>query len=193
MCVIIACPNEKKRPSLEILQACEKANPHGGGFAWREKGMVRYLKGLNAGAIHKGLSLVDGPVIIHFRIATVGGRKAELCHPFPVSKIAKAKTAGRARAVLFHNGTWRDWGSFVENYGLRLKRDMVSDTRVAAIACSMFGFEWLKKIPNRFAVLSKRGIRIVGDWKESDGIHYSNLDWRPRAYFTDEDLFSGAV
>ena len=50
MCVIIACPTQK-RPSLEILKACERTNPHGSGLAWVQKRMVYYIKGLSAGAM----------------------------------------------------------------------------------------------------------------------------------------------
>ena len=43
MCVILVSP-PKARPSLSTLQQCAAANPHGGGIAWVESGVVQYLK-----------------------------------------------------------------------------------------------------------------------------------------------------
>jgi len=192
MCVIIACPT-RKRPSLEILKACERANPHGSGLAWVQKKMVYYIKGLSASAIDENLSCLKGPVVIHFRIATVGGPKPELCHPFPVSKAAAGKTYGHARSVLFHNGHWSDWLQFVEEHGVELDGP-ISDTRVAAVASAMFGFSWLTNIPNRFALLSARkGIRFIGDWREHKGVYYSNDVWQRNVPLEQSDLFFGAM
>src|SRR5690349_1219622 len=137
MCVIIA--GTDKKPSLEVLEACEKVNGHGTGLAWvTRSGDVHYAKGLKPDAMHKVLeSLTDGrPWAAHFRLATVGGQVTELSHPFPVLDGVPLAKDGRAPKVLFHNGHWSSW----QEHGLRevlrwgippLKGD-ISDSRVAA-------------------------------------------------------------
>ncbi len=41
------------RPSLETLRLCERANPHGGGIAWRNGGAVEWLKTNDVNEIDK--------------------------------------------------------------------------------------------------------------------------------------------
>jgi hypothetical protein len=179
MCVIVTSPDSKHRPSLETLRACQSANPHGSGFAWVEGKRVAYLKGLPAELMHDSLRDLRGPVVMHFRIATVGPRTLQLCHPFPVSELPAAKRYGHAKAVLFHNGTWSGWRYYMEQARLKLSGP-VSDSRVAAAVVHQLGFDALSAIPCRFAMLdaSSRRISMLGDWRKyRDGCSYSNMHW----------------
>jgi len=191
MCVIIASSGRKYRPDLDTLDACAKQNPDGSGLAWVQDGEVHYLKGLSPAGIADSLSTLSGPVIVHFRIATVGGKRAELCHPFPIAPRPAAKRYGRARSVLFHNGTWSAWREFADVQELDLQGP-VSDSRVAAAAVHHHGFHWLRQIPSRFAMLSVRdGIKLLGDWRQIDGLWFSNDYWIPRTQRTlDCELFN---
>jgi len=177
MCVIIHSPNKKHRPTLETLRLCEKRNPDGTGIAWIENGQVSYLKGLSIEAIADCLKILQGEVVIHFRFATAGGKDVRLCHPFPVTDDATPKAYGHSQCVLFHNGHWGGYKSFLTENHIQLKGP-VSDTRVAAIGTWIEGNEFLKSLPGRFLRMSaKVGVQRFGDWVEREGMHFSNLNW----------------
>jgi predicted glutamine amidotransferase len=178
MCVIVTTTSLQSRPTLRDLALCEKQNPHGSGLAWLDGQYVHYEKELTIKQINRQLSRVDGPAIVHFRIASVGGIKPELCHPFPVTHRADLRQRGRARAVLFHNGTWREHKAASERFSLSYGREPVSDTRVAASLVARFGFDWLGKADYcRWAMLDGHGIHRIGQWSRLRGCHYSNLFW----------------
>ena len=84
MCVILICP-PKVRPNPDVLFACDAANPHGAGMAWRSKGRVHWLKNASVSDLLRELPKIKGEIVIHFRWASVGGVDARLCHPFPVT------------------------------------------------------------------------------------------------------------
>lgn len=180
MCVIITTPGLRHRPTLEQLELCEETNPHGSGVAWLTGKRVEYIKGLRAGEIHSLLNKVVSPAIVHFRIASVGGVNAQLCHPFPITHRAELRRNGRARAVLFHNGTWSEWSAAADHFGIAFpKREAVSDTRVAAALVARFGFDWMKRWEYcRWAVLSAAGIQRLGQWTRIGRCYYSNTYWR---------------
>ena len=181
MCVIITTPDESARPTLRQLELCNRANPHGTGLAWRDGRMVEYAKGLAPREIHKLLSRLRGPAIVHFRIASVGGVHPELCHPFPVTHKAELRHQGRARAVLFHNGTWSEHHRYADHFEIKFgRRERVSDSRVAAAIVARFGFAWLKRVDYcRWTMLDAKGIHRIGRWSQIGGCHYSNLHWLP--------------
>jgi len=181
MCVIITSPGRDVRPSRRQLQLCEQANAHGSGIAWVDGRKVRYEKNLTVAQIHHQLRRIEGPAIVHFRIASVGGVNAHLCHPFPITHEAELRQHGSARSVLFHNGTWSEWARFRAHFDIRFhRREPVSDTRVAATLVARFGFKWLERFSYcRWAQLSAGGIQRVGSWKQVDGCHYSNTYWLP--------------
>jgi len=181
MCCIITSPDQAHRPTLQTLRLVAEQNPHGSGLAWVERGAVYYLKGLGPKAILKDLEEVPGPMIIHFRIATVGGTHKSLCHPFPIRPRPAAKLYGSAPAVLFQNGTWSAWQEYMDVTGLELSGP-ISDTRVLAAAVHQRGFDWLAQVQSRFAMLTAENeIQRLGDWHlHRDGCHYSNTYWMPR-------------
>jgi len=180
MCVIVHTPDKKHRPSLDTLRACERANPHGNGIAWQYSGRVHYLKGLSAPSIAEVLDTLEGPVVIHFRYATVGAKSTELCHPFPVTQSARPQPYGTARSVLFHNGHWAEWEEFEFIHNLEL-HGPVSDSRVIAVGTFLGGFEWLRTVPSgRFALMSADTIELLGEWLThacAPGCKFSNLNW----------------
>ena len=191
MCVVITTTGRKERPTLRQLELCEAANRHGSGLAWLEGKRVHYVKGLDVQAIHRKLSEIDGPAIVHFRIASVGRVCQELCHPFPVTHKAELRQQGRARAVLFQNGTWPGYAQFMQRLELKFgRKEPVSDTRAAASFISRFGFKWLKKLDYcRWAMLDAEGIHRIGKWSKVGSCHFSNLYWIDRDEQEMSDLF----
>ncbi len=182
MCVIISSPSAKHRPTRETLCAAERTNPHGSGIAWIQDKRVQWVKGLTADSIADLLPILSGPVVIHFRIATAGGKRPELCHPFPISPTVPLKAYGQAGSVLFHNGHWHGWEEFLADEGISFD-SAVSDSRVIAAGVHRYGSKLLKDIPCRFAILSRNGIERFGDWSaaQEDGCRYSNLHWQAKA------------
>ena len=181
MCVILVSP-PKARPSLSTLQQCAAANPHGGGIAWVESGLVQYLKTDDVRRIHRTSQHAKGDVVVHFRIASVGGVCAELRHPFPVTGRAGLSDRSSAPAVLFQNGTWSDWRDAVaraEALGHKAPSGKMSDARAAAWLCHVHGrHEWLKEVGwSRWVYLNARELVLYGDWKEREGMRFSNLHW----------------
>jgi hypothetical protein len=60
MYVVLVCPKEV-RPDFDILAACEQANPHGGGIAWRDGKHVVWRKSLDF-AESEGHLIPPGPM-----------------------------------------------------------------------------------------------------------------------------------
>lgn len=179
MCVIAVC--ETQRPDLKTLLKCETENPHGGGIAWRENGVVKFKKGIDAKEILTISNRVELPFVIHFRIATAGGQSPKMCHPFPIG--GSVKMHGNANAVLFHNGHWGDWEdvflhALVAGPNRRLPLDDISDTRALSMMIGWYGKNLLKLIKGqRFVYFSPSELETHGHWTTINGIHYSNTHW----------------
>lgn len=175
MCVILVCPPDV-RPDRATLDACHQANPHGAGVAWREGGMVKWLKGLEPDELEPLVARLPGEVVIHFRWASVGEVSPRLCHPFPVTGTANTRLSGQARAVLFHNGTWRKWRETLRLMPKdRLAGGLLSDSRVAASLVDLCGIEALQQLPGRYVVFDHGFTERFGDWHPWGGMQVSNL------------------
>jgi hypothetical protein len=185
MCVILAC--DKSKPSKELLQRSEAANPHGAGLAWLDGDRVRWHKALSARDIATRIDTMRLPFLIHFRIATVGGVCAPLTHPFPIEPTASVAVEGGAPAVLMHNGMWQDWERMVEfavkEKGVQPPQDKSwSDSRAMAWLAALYGeARVLKHIAGpgswqKVATLKpKKGITLYGGgWIKRDGMWLSN-------------------
>jgi len=180
MCVALICP-PKVRPSLPLLIACESANPHGAGIAWRSKGRVHWRKALTAAQVHQLAQETSGELVIHFRWASVGGVDPKLCHPFPITAAVELKDAGSAKSVLFHNGTWADWREVLERTPDAPKLEgPCSDSRVAAsLSHHVENTRWLRKLPGRWAVMKRSEVELYGDWQQYRGMLVSNRNFEP--------------
>ncbi len=190
MCIALASANKNWKPSLAILRAGEAANPHGGGIAWRVGKRIRWEKGLSAEEIHEIVKRNDGPFLIHFRIASVGAIKPELCHPFPVGGEASLALSGKAHSVIVHNGTWWNWETCIKRAAKSLRAKLptgpMSDSRAMAWLVAHVGARAFNGVTSsRFAYFTRNGIKLFGDWHKLDGFYASNLGWR---WHVDETL-----
>lgn len=188
MCVIIHSNSKKKRPTLEILQKCERKNDAGGGVAWFEGNSVHWEKGATAQRIHDILQSQDGPAVAHFRLATVGGKGEALCHPFPISPKAETFKKGythEGEGVLFHNGHVHDWDRLYAVVCRDKLTGPVSDTRAIAAILAQPGVKLstLDVIKGGVYAVMKNGmVRRFGIWTKRDGIWYSNTYWETTVY-----------
>jgi hypothetical protein len=180
MCVLLVCP-KGVRPSLEILRACARENPHGGGIAWRRVAAVEWMKSDDVDEIFRVVNKAKGEIVIHFRVASAGGVCKELRHPFPITPKVRLDECGRSAAVLFQNGHWggyRDALEHAEREGHRVPEGRMSDTRAAAFLCSIYGRSLLQKLtPSRWVYFTANETATFGHWRERNGIVFSNLNW----------------
>jgi len=125
-------------------------NSHGGGMAWREpaedgEGVeVVWKKSLNLEQMLQMAADLPLPYVMHFRIASVGGKNPYLTHPFPIEESGRNPLEGRTKGqVLFHNGHWTDWKRMYLDGALRYAKKMpsgaLSDTRAMAWLASFMG------------------------------------------------------
>ena len=121
MCIAIIMPKGAQRPDRFLLQQCHSRNPDGAGLAYTVAGSdkVYYRKGfMDFNAFWDAYSRECfgnevGTVVVHFRLASVGGLSPEFTHPFPVSPVFSDLYSLRGETtdpVLFHNGTVHHMG-----------------------------------------------------------------------------------
>lgn len=186
MCVIIVC--EKKKPELETLITCEKTNADGGGIAWKKDDVIEYKKGLTAKEVFLLSQEKPLPQVIHFRLASIGGRKRELCHPFPVNKNVPLSLEGEAKKVLFHNGHWSRWREYCLETAIRGREKIPegkwSDSRAIAWLTAIYGMGFLELLDEKVVCFSSHKTLLFGEgWIEKDGITFSNILWDVRGKY----------
>jgi predicted glutamine amidotransferase len=191
MCVII-CIDDGNFPSKKTLKSAEDMNSHGGSIAWLNKdGTKSYKKGIKAKEITKIINTKLIPkgvstAIIHFRIASVGGVKKDLNHPFEISSSVtlNMENMNTQKDLLFHNGTWSEYTDVLVDY-LRtdkkynsIPRGNYSDSRIMAYLAHKMGVKKMaRKVKgwNKIAVLTSKGITKYGEgWCKYKGNACSN-------------------
>jgi hypothetical protein len=121
MCVIMIAA--KERPSEEMINRAFDHNKDGAGIAWRETVerdlpngqkervvVARWKKGLDLPEVRALCAELPKPYVVHFRVASVGGVRKSLTHPFPIGPDATLDLEGTTEGLmLFHNGHWSQW------------------------------------------------------------------------------------
>lgn len=187
MCIIIASPNGAPISAVLLADAAS-SNRDGGGCAWLQDDKIEYRKGLDA----KGIAAVlkkDMPKnaahIVHFRIATVGGVREELTHPFPIGPDACLDINGNCDKVLFHNGQFGDWKKLVIDAACASRVNIPpgpwSDSRGMAFLCAVMGKHVIGLLDSssRYVVFdatekADRRMFLWGAWPEKDGLRFSH-------------------
>jgi len=191
MCVII-CVEDGDYPSKATLKSAESMNSDGGAIAWLNKdGTKSYRKGLKASKVWKLIQRQLKPhgiktAIIHFRIASVGGVKPQLCHPFEIAEDVpmNMRSVKTTRELLFHNGTWSEYSEYLLDFLRAQKEPMAipkgdySDSRIMAYLAFHLGHPQLNKMVkgwNKIAILTTDGIvRYGSGWVNHKGNQCSN-------------------
>ena len=187
--------NEENRPSVDMINKAWDRNDDGAGIAWREPAQ----KGAGVEVVwKKGLSLVEVtqlcadlplPYVVHFRVASCGGVRPSLTHPFPVHNLTSPALEGRTKGyVLFHNGDWKGWAEAAREAVIRTKTPIPvgrwSDSRAMAWLCSIYGLGFMEFLPDQRGIaFGPEGLEIFNGpgWKMVNNILCSN------------DLFMGTV
>ncbi len=169
----------------------EWLNDDGAGVAWVENSAVHYAKGLRSFELFDMASSIEGPRLVHFRMATAGGDSPLLCHPFPITRKAELRLQGWADSVLIHNGHWSGH-ELAETLMGPLPKGPWSDTRLMARILALRArvdvwAEWLVKDQHvgKLATLDKEGtLAMYGNWTEHNGAYYSNMHWGYESAYT---------
>ena len=202
MCVILVVT--KKKPTLDILERCEKKNSDGAGIAYFDKdnhNIATFKKNLKAKQVFGLMQGMQLPLMVHFRKASVGGLNPLLTQPFIVTKESSLMYEGTANKLLMHNGTFPDWRICLDAVGLEETKDSpISDSRAIAMIISKNNEQFLDKIgKGSYALMNNltQKIYMYGHFVEDDGIRYSNLFWKWQStYFYndnewDSEFFQG--
>jgi hypothetical protein len=195
MCVIAVSPVGEK-VAKEVFERMWRTNDDGFGMMYRSREGVAIVKGLldMEEAWEQYALLPEGvPHVLHFRLATHGGVKPELTHPFVVHEESPLMQTGVSeKPVLAHNGVWSLHA--LKQKEVRLEGP-VSDTRVLAA--------WLGRLakdrPIRealakhyYEVLSAGRVvvvdpatwklHLVGGWIREGSLLFSNHSFRENIY-----------
>ena len=167
-------------PPRAIIERCARLNPHGFGFATKD----RVYKTLNFEEFKNAIRTIrhDEAAILHFRYATHGSIKTANCHPF------RDDITGVSFA---HNGILN-----IEPIDDMTDSETAFRTRIVPIIrtngfqSSEFIFEKYKIIGgSRFAYIDSKGdYRLYGSFVHHKGCWYSNRNFMP--YTTSNYLFA---
>lgn len=196
MCVILIA--EQERPSPTMIEKAYQANSHGAGIAWREPGTtdegapllneegepiieVRWQKGLTLDQLQERVASVPLPFVVHCRIASCGGQRPELTHPFPIDEEVELYLNGSTTGdVLFHNGHWNKWKEVAvetaKSMGVRLPEGKLSDTRIMAWCAHHYGRNFIELIDEKGVSFGPENMQIFWGtgWHLLDGVWASN-------------------
>jgi hypothetical protein len=196
MCVIASKPIGIEIPSDDMIAKMWQTNPDGAGFMYTlkkrvyiEKGFMNLKEFTNAIAgLEKRLrkhneDIKNIPLVMHFRITTHGGTSAPNTHPFPISPDRTLLTSLdiTTELAMAHNGIINSVSAFGD----------LSDTQtyIQDVLSPLHAYDGsFYKNPHmqtlmentidgsRLVFLDKFGaLTYIGDWKEKDGMYFSNL------------------
>jgi hypothetical protein len=177
--------------TLQEVERMNRANADGVGVAWAKDGVVQWYKTTKVDpnyVVNMIAAWKEVPRLVHFRFATAGGTRPELCHPFEVGPRASCRPVGHAPKVMIHNGHWGRWNEvkdLLDKENLLPDNGPWSDTRLAAYLAHMDP-DWLSALGGRVAVMTGDGeTHRLGDWQElRTGIYVSNKSWDTDSKYT---------
>ena len=195
MCIIAIC-NDRKLTEEE-LKSCWDNNDDGAGMAWFDGKHHVIDKGyMNFDELRLRYETIDiFPHVIHFRIATAGGKIPELTHPFICSRMSPTAIEWKGKdPVLFHNGIVSNWYGMADILGIKVPDHNWSDTRILASILTESELDFLEQEGGKYAVLVGKEIMTYGKFTEVNGVQFSNStydgSWNVWAGFEWDD-FSG--
>lgn len=201
MCIIITKEKGYELPPVDTIKTCFKRNPDGAGFMYSDGEHVHIRKGFaNVDDLLTALNKIDDAknkaIVIHCRISTQGGIKAELTHPYPLTNDLKSMRLLSCRCSLgiAHNGIiqatsdgasdYNDTMLYIKEYLTLLLtgRERTYYNNPAILDMIQQTIDW-----SRLAILDGAGhIERIGKGWEQDatnkGVFYSNSTYREYSY-----------
>lgn len=191
MCIAIVKPKGVNLPSKETLQTCWDNNPDGAGFCYNDghnvvihKGYMDFKSFYNAFKIcARNNNFVNKDVAIHFRISTGGGVTPQNTHPFMISHRMKdlRKTFSKCKDAFIHNGIIQGYGSKDYSDTMQYVTDIIANIKDIDHSGALIN-RLADEKHSRFAVVTRNGYLLGGDWTKDNGIFYSNGTYKPYEY-----------
>ena len=191
MCIIIIT-NPKHPISKNELSRAWSVNSDGAGYAYVNKGIIKFKKGFNDFETYWN-SIKDlqkkHELLLHLRITSRGATIPENTHPFKVGDLLKQGGYSRKPVVAMNGTIHSQTLEWVDGVTLNDTASYIKDHESA--------FECLNKdIINiiadatkcRWASATTKGIIFDSDFVEHDGRFYSNLY---HLYFYDDPYYYG--
>lgn len=183
MCVAVILEPETAL-TVEEVEKMHRSNADGVGVAWADGAVVHWYKTTKVDLRYITRMIqhyADFPRFVHFRFATAGGTRPDLCHPFEIGPLATCKPIHETNNVMMHNGHWGRWS---EVYDIARKENLLpdngpwSDTRLVAWLAN-HDPDWLLALGGRVATMDGQGkIATLGSWDDlRPGIRVSNKAW----------------
>lgn len=180
MCVIVHKP-AGVAPDIDKLRLCFNKNPDGAGYMVvdPETKLVKIHKGFfKFKKFKRAIRQLDpmAEAVYHFRISTHGAVNADNCHPFAL-RPEPTQTMDLAPIAVCHNGQISGFGddksiSDTQEF-VRTVLPMIQDINLMVKLLDSIG-------GSKFCLMDKEGAVLrVGTFHEVDGVHYSNLHWKP--------------
>lgn len=158
-------------PHRSILDRCATLNPHGFGFATKD----RVFKTLSYEEFKRELKTIgkDETAILHFRYATHGSIKADNCHPFRDDETGIA-FAHNGILNITPQGDMTDSETAFRNILVpTIKEHGFGSDRFITTTYNIIG-------ASRFAFIDKNGdYSLYGSFVHHKGLWYSNRNFLP--------------
>lgn len=187
MCIIAICI--KRKLTKDELDECWYYNRDGAGVAFpissNEHRMERgFMQKRDLVAYYDTVDVL--PHVVHFRVASSGGVRPGLTHPFICTEDSPLllQYAGRDM-LLFHNGVAVQWEALAKEHGVPTCGPW-SDTRAlsAIIGRGMEPAELLPTAGGKFVTMQGNAIWRYGEFIEEDGVLFSNSSYKRTAWFS---------
>lgn len=202
MCIIVAKEKGVKLPTKSVLKTCFDNNSDGAGLMYVQDGKVIIDKGyMNFKDFYKRINklkkrfnsdLKDKAIVFHFRIGTSGENDKKTTHPFPISDNSEdlKKTYFKTDLGMAHNGII---SNYVYGKDLSDTQNFVKDyvSVFKSLNKKFFLNESVMKLIEKEAnsklcfLDNKENIYYLGDFKEENGIKYSNTSYKENIYSCD--------
>jgi hypothetical protein len=160
-----------------------------------EKGFMSFnafKKGLKDAQKRYGLNTLKTPMVFHFRIQSQGGVRADLTHPFPLTRSydKMRELTGDVDVAVVHNGII----DFACSYGKVDYSDTMEFTKEVLYPLINKNEKYYENKAlmqlvgylldgNRFIIMDKNGhVEKFGTFQEQDGVYYSNTSFKQKSW-----------
>ena len=158
-------------PPKAILNRCATLNPHGFGFATKDK----IYKTLSCEEFFKAIKEIPRTetAILHFRFATHGSIKIENCHPFKDEKSGISFAHNGVLDIQTKDDMTDSETAFKRIFVPILRKHGISSPQLFCSIAEIRG-------NSRFAFIDKNGdYQLSGTFKQHKGCWYSNRNFLP--------------
>lgn len=208
MCVIFWV--NKERPTQGMVEKAFDHNDDGAGIAHRTvndagEPVVEWKKGLDVKQMIELCATLPIPYIAHFRIASIGGIRDSLTHPFPITRSGSLALSGQTKGyVLFHNGHWKEWNAHclqaagardADGKVIQIPMGRWSDTRAMAWLCSIYGPGFMEFLPDQKGIIfGPKDMQIFdgNGWEKIKVNSSGDFVWCSNDYFMKGQTVSGS-